>query len=192
VRIAPEGVPVSRLEPIVEASQVPPEGRADFEAVIASRGRINAPQSIIMYSPALSSRATALNDALRSALDPHDYELAVLVAAREFPIDFVWHAHVPTALRVGVSEELVEAIRTGGAVSDATDRERVIVNLGRELIGQRNVTQGTFDSAREELGEKLLVEVLMTMGNYLMIGCVLIAAEVEPSGAAPPLPNLPR
>jgi 4-carboxymuconolactone decarboxylase len=181
-----------RLERITEASQVPPDGQADFQAVIASRGRINAPQSIIMYSPALSSRATALNDALREALDPHDYEVAVLVAAREFPIEFVWHAHVPTALRVGVSDELVEAIRTGGPLADVSDRERVIVNLGRELIGQRRVSEETFDAARDTLGEKLLVEAMMTMGNYLMIGCVLIAAEVEPSGAAPPLLNVPR
>jgi 4-carboxymuconolactone decarboxylase len=180
-----------RLERIIEASQVSPDGLADFEAVMASRGRINAPQSLIMYSPALSSRATALNDALRAALDPHDYEVAVLVAAREQPIDFVWHAHVPTALKNGVSEELVEAIRTGGELPDVSDRERVIVNLGREIVGRKRVSQETFDAARAELGEKALIEVLMTMGNYLMIGCVLTAAEMEPSGAAAPLPNLP-
>ena len=79
------------------------EGRAAFDEIIASRGRINAPQSMLMYAPQISARASSLNDALRELLSEADFELAVLAAAREFDIDFVWAAHVPTALRAGVT-----------------------------------------------------------------------------------------
>jgi 4-carboxymuconolactone decarboxylase len=180
-----------RLAPITTIEQVPAGGEADFQAVVGSRGRINAPQSMIMYSPAVSSHATALNDVLRKEMSSRDYEVAVLVTAREFPIEFVWSAHVPAARRAGISDDVIEAIRSGGPLSAASRRDAIIIQLGRELIGQRRLSQETFDAAREELGEKLLIEAMMTMGNYLMIGCVLIGTAMEPVGEAPPLSNVP-
>ena len=181
-----------RLEPITTVDQVPEGGRDDYETVMASRGRLNAPQSMLFYSPGVGSRAMVLNDHLRASLSQYDYELAVLVASREFPIEFVWSAHVATARSVGISGDLIEAIRSGGAApSEASPRDRVVIQLGQELVGGRQLSQAAFDAAREVLGEKALIETLMTMGYYLMIGCVLIATDMEPRPDAPPLPNLP-
>ena len=180
-----------RLIPITHLEQVQPGGEADFEALVRSRGQINAPQSMIMYAPAIASRATELNDALRASLSKHDYEVAVLIAAREYPIEFVWSAHVPTAREEGVNDEVIEAIRMGGPLTAASKREQVIIQIGRELVGAvRVLSQETFDAARAELGEKTLIEIMMTMGYYLMIGCVLIGTAYEPRPNAPLLPNL--
>jgi alkylhydroperoxidase family enzyme len=178
-----------RLTPITQREQVAEPERAAFDAIVASRGRINAPQSMLMYAPEISARASALNDALRELLSEADFEVAVLSAAREFDIDFVWAAHVPAATRAGVSAATIEVIRTRGDLADLGQRERNIVAIGRELVGKHQLSTEVFEAARAELGDRGLIEVLAAMGYYVMIGCVLIATDMElPAGAE----RLPR
>ena len=173
-----------RLTPITSREQVSEQDRAAFDEIIASRGRINAPQSMLMYAPQISVRASSLNDALRELLSEADFEVAVLSAAREFNINFVWAAHVPAATRAGVSSETIDAIRTRGDISALTRREQIIVRIGRELVGKHQLSNDLFAQGRAELGERGLIEVLAAMGYYLMIGCVLIATDMElPEGA---------
>ena len=187
--MAKGGESMPRLTPITERSQVSPEGVPDFDLVIGSRGRINAPQSMIMYSPKIGSLSTALNDQLRANMSKHDYEIASLVASSEFHIPYVWSAHSVLALDVGVAPEVIEAIRSGGDLSVCSDRERVIIEVGRELVTDRALSDETFASARSELGEQLLIETLMTIGYYIMMGMVLNGCAMEPAnvGVAPKL-----
>ncbi len=178
-----------RLTPITQREQVPEDERVAFDEIIASRGRINAPQSMLMYAPQISARASLLNDALRELLSEADFEIAVLSAAREFDIDFVWAAHVPPATRAGVSAETIETIRTRGDLSRLSRRERSIVAISRDLVGKHQLSAEIFEEARGELGDRGLIEVLAAMGYYVMIGCVLIATDMElPQGAE----RLPR
>jgi 4-carboxymuconolactone decarboxylase len=173
-----------RLTPILQREQVAEADRPAFDEIIASRGRINAPQSMLMYAPQISVRASALNDALRELLSEADFEVAVLTAARAFDIDFVWAAHVPAATRAGVSSATIEAIRSRGDISALSRREQVIIRIGRELVGGHQLSMQLFADGRGELGERGLIEVLAAMGYYVMIGCVLIATDMElPEGA---------
>jgi 4-carboxymuconolactone decarboxylase len=178
-----------RLTPITEREQVDDEDREAFDEIVRSRGRINAPQSMLMYAPMISARASALNDALRELLSEADFEVAVLSAAREFQIDFVWAAHVTAATRAGVSAQTIEVIRSRGELSGLGNRERTIIAIGRQLVGEHQLSAELFEAGRAELGERGLIEVLAAMGYYLMIGTVLIATDYElPEGAQ----RLPR
>jgi 4-carboxymuconolactone decarboxylase len=178
-----------RLKAITQRDQVAEQDRAAFDEIIASRGRINAPQSMLMYAPQISVRSSFLNDALRELLSEADFELAVLGAAREFDIDFVWAAHAPTAARAGVSQATIDSVRARGDLSNLSKREQIIVSLSRELVGKHQLSAGAFEAARAELGERGVIEVLSAIGYYLMIGCVLIATDMElPAGAQ----RLPR
>ena len=168
-----------RLTPITQREQVAEQDRAAFDEIVGIRGRINAPQSMLMYAPKISVRASSLNDALRELLSDADFEVAVLSAAREFDIAYVWAAHVPAARRAGVSDATIEAIRSRGDLSALSRREQAIVTVGRELVGKHQLSAKTFGQARDELGERVLIEVLAAMGYYVMIGCVLIASDME-------------
>ncbi|MBV9895509.1 MAG: hypothetical protein JO020_15200 [Chloroflexi bacterium] len=121
---------------------------------------------------------------LRELLSDADFEPAVLSAAREFDIDFVWAAHQSAAMRAGVSQATIDVIRTRGDLSALSEREQVIISVGRELVGRHQLSAETFEAARKQLGDRGIIEVLATMGYYLMIGCVLIATDMElPAGA---------
>jgi 4-carboxymuconolactone decarboxylase len=101
----------------------------------------------------------------------------------------VWAAHVPAARRAGVSDATIDAIRSRGDLSSLSQREQAIVAVARELVGKHQLSGDTFEQARAELGERVLIEVLAAMGYYVMIGCVLIATDME---LPPDADRLPR
>ena len=74
-----------RLTPITKREQVGQDGLAAFDAIIKSRGAINAPQSMHMYVPEIARCSNDLSDSLRYRypLFDHDAELAIITAARE-------------------------------------------------------------------------------------------------------------
>ena len=75
-------------------------------------------------------------------------------------------------------------MRTRGDLSSLSKRERIIVSLSRELVGKHQLPAEAFEAARAELGDRGVIEVLSAIGYYLMIGCVLIATDMElPAGA---------
>jgi 4-carboxymuconolactone decarboxylase len=178
-----------RLTPITNREQLPEQDRAAFDEIVGIRGRINAPQSMLMYAPKISARASALNDALRELLSEADFEVAVLTAAREFDIAFVWAAHVPAAQRAGVSAATIDAIRNRSSLSALSKREQMIVSVGRDLVGKHQLSAEMFEQARAELGERDLIEVVAAMGYYVMIGAVLIATDMELPANADRLPG---
>ena len=183
-----------RLTPITTREQVPPGGEGAFDRVIASRGSINAPQSMLMYVPEVSALATAMNDALRfgSSMSDADVEVAILVAAREFDIAYVWSSHAKRAADLGVAHALIEAIATSAPLPPATGRrEAVLVRFGRELVGRHAMDDALFAAARAEFGERGVIELAALLGYYLMIGCVLIATDYPVAAGAPMLPRRP-
>ena len=180
-----------RLSPITTREQVPPAGEDAFDRVIASRGSINAPQSMLMYVPEVSALATAMNDALRfgSSMSDADVELAIIVAAREFDIAYVWSSHAKRAADLGVAPALIEAIATGATLPPTTaPREALLVRFGRELVGRHTMDDALFAEARAELGERGVIELAALLGYYLMIGCALIATDYPVAPGAPVLP----
>ena len=180
-----------RMTPITKREQVPPGGEDAFDRVIASRGSINAPQSMLMYVPEVSALATAMNDALRfgSSMSDADVELAICVAAREFDIAYVWSAHARRAVDLGVPQALIDAVATGAALPADTDaRATLITRFSRELVGRHTMDDALFTAVRTELGERGVIELSALLGYYLMIGCALIATDYPVAPGAAVLP----
>lgn len=181
-----------RLTPITKREQVSGDALAAFDAIIESRGRINGPQSMQMYAPAVARWSTALNDALRfdSTLSDHDTELAILMAARQMDCQYVWAAHVPAALKAGVRPEVIEIVGTKGSLDGLTHDEAIIVRYGREVLSDHKVSQETFDAALARFGETNTIVLGVLMGYYLMISCTLLATDMETAEGAAKLPKL--
>ena len=179
-----------RMTPITRREQVPAGGEGAFDRVIASRGSINAPQSMLMYVPEVSALTTAMNDALRfgSSMSDADVELAILVAAREFDIRYVWAAHAGRAATMGVDQALIDAIATGAELPAVGQRQSLITRFARTLVGRHTMTDALFADTRAELGDRGVIELAALLGYYLMIGCVLIATDYAPAANAAALP----
>jgi 4-carboxymuconolactone decarboxylase len=179
-----------RLPFLDNRDTLPSDALPAFDAIVGSRGRMNAPMSLLMYSPEAAARTAHLGNYLRfeSNLSPAIRELAIITAAREFDCAFVWAAHVPMALEGGIRQEVIDTVANFGDVGGLSDEEAAVVRLGRELIGRHQVSQSTFDAARAGFGERGLVDLTTLMGYYLVIATTLITMDVEIPEGRPRLP----
>jgi 4-carboxymuconolactone decarboxylase len=180
-----------RLTPITKREQVSEDGLAAFDAIVASRGGINAPQSMHMYVPEVAQCSNALSDSLRyrSHLSDHDTELAIITAAREMDCDYVWSGHSQAALRAGVRPEAIDIVAHRGSLEGLTMEEAAIVRFGREVISDHKLSQEAFDAAVAKFGEANTIVLGALMGHYTMMSCTLIATDYQPAEGAPVLPK---
>lgn len=167
---------------------VPEDGRHHFDAIEASRGEILGPFAVLLNSPELAGRTADLGTYVRfeSTLSDADRELAILTTAREFDCPYEWAMHQPIAVEAGVSDAALDVV-SERRETDRLDDEAVVIEYGRELFGERSVSDETFDAAFDRYGERGVVELTATMGYYAMIACVLNAFEVRPNADQPQL-----
>jgi 4-carboxymuconolactone decarboxylase len=136
---------------------------------------------------------TALNRYLRfeAGLSPQVREVAILITAREMDSQFEWCAHENEALRVGVAPATVDAIKHRRSTAGLDETDAVIIALGREMFGGREVTPETFAKAEALFGPHKLVDLVLLMGNYAGTAALLCAFDMQLHKGQEPLLPIP-
>src|SRR5262249_46382246 len=117
-------VSLNRL-PVVKREQMDEEGKKAYDLNAGGPGKIaqpTGPGAIALYSPGSSEPLRRLNNYLRrdgNILGNAITELAILVAAREGDSQYIWSAHEPAALKAGVTQQVIDAVKYGKEVSGA-------------------------------------------------------------------------
>jgi 4-carboxymuconolactone decarboxylase len=109
--------------PLVSRADLDTDGQKLFDHYTSSamlRG-LHGPASIWLHSPKLAELYQPLDTYLRhgAGLSEPMREVCILAIARECDNAFEWAAHEPEALRVGVPQPVVEAIKIRSADIDA-------------------------------------------------------------------------
>ena len=184
---------MARLRPLRTKEEVPAEGHAAFDSIVASRGSMPGPFAVMMHAPEVAGRAAHLGAYLRfeSSLPPQVQELAIITATREVDCVPEWSGHVNAARRVGVSEAAITAVGTFADLGGLPPDEALIVRFTRELMGKHRVSAEAYEAVRAKFGERGVVELAATAGYYGLVASVVNAAELEPSTNANPLPPRP-
>ena len=76
----------------------------------------------------------------------------------------------------------------GELMDGLTADESLVVGYGREMFGNKRVSDATFDAAKERFGVQGVTELTATMGYYGMLACALNTFEVQPAADAERLP----
>ncbi|MCC2665980.1 MAG: Carboxymuconolactone decarboxylase [Geminicoccaceae bacterium] len=100
--------------------------------------------------------------------------------------EFEWHAHARLARAAGISEAVIEAIRTGAETALADPRSRAVHALARELFATRTLSDATYAAAEAALGRRALVDLVGLLGYYTLVSMTLNAFAVPtPDGSHP-------
>jgi len=190
--IQPESL--NRL-PVVKRGQMDEEGKRVYDLSAGGAGKTvqpTGPGAIALYSPGAAEPLRKLNNYLRrkgNIQGPALTEVAILVAAREFDIQYVWSAHDPAALRAGVAQPTIDVIKYGKHVSGLGEKETVIIRMGRQLFREHKLNSDTFAKAVELFGKQGTVELVALMGDYTLNGLLLDALDQHlPADRKPLLP----
>ncbi len=121
-------------------------------------------------------------------LDPGLREVAILEVARVTPAEYEWVQHVPIALAVGVSREQVAAIERGEITAAVLHADqRLVLAFTDEVVRDARASDATFAAVAQRFCEREIVELLLTIGSYMMLARVMRILDLEldePAGTA--------
>ena len=184
----------------VSLSRVPPVQRADLDDegkriydVLAGAGKTlgpTGPSAVTMHSPKAAEPIFALNQYLRKTVAGARYfEVAALVAAAEFQQQYEWSGHEPAALRAGVEQSVIDAIKFNRDLKGVPEKDATIIRLGRAIFRDHKVTPELWARMEQHFGRQGAVEVTMVIADYAMVGFLLTAVDQQlPPDRKPLLP----
>lgn len=166
---------LTRLPPL-SRDQLDAEGQEAYDYIVGDGPQpTTGPGAVSLYSPPLAKIWHDLNQYLRndSVVERRYFELASILGAWEIGQQYEWSAHEPAALRYGISQAAVDAVKYDREPVGATREETVIIRLARQILRDHHVDSELYAEAVELFGERGLVELVTIMGDYIMVGMVL-------------------
>jgi 4-carboxymuconolactone decarboxylase len=179
-----------RIPLITKKEQLSEERQAEYDAIFEVIGNVGGPFGVLLYSPGLAEMVckTGAHVRLQSTLTMVERELAVLAVSREKDAAYEWGAHVNAGRKAGMREEAIDAMRSGGDVSQLEPDERDIITYTRQLLQTNKVEQSLFDALVARHDVRWLVELTATIGQYQYISAINNAFGMEPGPEADHLP----
>ncbi len=175
--------------------QLDDEGKKFYDEIASRDGRniagLRGPMGIRLYSPKLGELSRGLNQYLRfeSGLSGPVRELAILIVARETSNQFEWAAHEPVARKEGLSETAIDTVKNRKSTAELGEEQSALIQLGREIFEDKEVSQDTFNRALNAFGKQGLVNIVSLMGSYASTAVLLKTFDMQlPPGVNPPLP----
>jgi 4-carboxymuconolactone decarboxylase len=145
-------------------------------------GSIQGPWAHMLRSPELAARAASYSDHLRDGLAvPRKLSLlGIIMTARHWNAGYVWNAQSPQAKAAGISESVIEAIRTKKKPAFTDPAEEAVYNLFSELYGKQGMSDAVYAAAEKSLGATGVIEVLNAAGFYSTIASIVVTTGVAP------------
>ena len=153
------------------------------------RGLVQGPLLAWLHSPDLADRAQALGAFCRynTSLPPRLSELAIITVGAYWKAGFEWFVHAPIAVKAGLDEAAVEALRTGGTPHFVGEDEQAVWRFTHHLLHDRTVPDATYRTVEDLLGAPATVELVGIIGYYGLICMTINAFGVPiPEGGAEP------
>ena len=117
-----------------------------------------------------------------SAVEPRLRELAILRVAQLTPgADYEWVQHVPILLAVGGTDADVAALEAGDIEAFGAD-ERLVLRFTEEVVRDASPSPAVWDAASARFTPREIIELLLTIGQYMMLGRVMATARIDIDG----------
>jgi 4-carboxymuconolactone decarboxylase len=178
-----------RLPLPADAAMTPAQREAAQALINGPRKGVYGPFLPLLRSPALLERTAKVGEYLRfeSVLDARIRELVTCAVARHVSNQFEWTMHAPLAIKAGVAEATIEALRQGACPKQLPPDEEVALDFTRELLATHGTSDPTYAAALKTFGEQGLVELTMLIGYFAMVCWVMnVARTPAQAGAAGP------
>ena len=170
-----------RIKPIAPGTK--PE-LANIEAGIqAERGRVSLLYQVLLNSPPLAQGWEQLLTAVRNRSSvPADLrEMVILRVAVLNRAPYEFEAHVPHALKAGMSQEKIDALHDAEGLqkNEAFNQpERDVLALTDSMTRDIEVPDSVFDAAKAHFNDQQLTDLVATVAAYNMVSRFLTAFKI--------------
>ena len=176
---------MARLTSITKKSQVAAEHQAVFDEIVASRGAVQGPFTMLLHCPELASHMVHLGGFVRfqGKLDMRARVLAAMTVAREFDTLYVWGAQTGSARRQNIPESTIDAVREKHS-RGVPPEDAQIIEFTRELIRKHRVSDESAKALHARFGDEGMIEFTGAIGYYSMLCMMANAVELEAGSGA--------
>jgi alkylhydroperoxidase family enzyme len=160
-----------------------PEVRVLADRIRRERdGRMLNLYSMLLNAPPVAEGWLALFTAIRQQCTLRgDYrELAILRVALLNGAPYEYQAHVPFALREGVTQQQIDALENWDSSVVLTPAQRAVLAYTDSMTREIHVPDAVFDALRGHFNNREIVELTATVGGYNLVSRFLEALAVDP------------
>ncbi|HEV3332413.1 MAG TPA: hypothetical protein VG096_15595 [Bryobacteraceae bacterium] len=164
-----------RFKPL-KYDDMTPEQKTMIDHLLAGeRGGARGPFNVLLRSPEVGDLAQQFGGAMRfhTALSRDVSETIIIMTGRFWMAQYEWNAHKAAALANGVKPAIVDAIAGGKRPTGMSPAMEVAYNFIDELLTTHQVTDATFEAAKERYGEKGVVDITGLSGWYGLVSMAL-------------------
>ena len=115
-------------------------------------------------------------------------ELLVLRTAWLSRVDYEWGSHVVIAQDAGLTEREIDRVTQGPDATGWSEFDAALLRAADELHAHRFISDVTWETLAGQYTDHQLVEVVLTVGNYTLLGMYFntIGVPVDPGMAQVP------
>ncbi len=179
---APSKAPLpSDIDPVT-LSRLPPVSPADLDEegkkLLAARPDFKAapgPTHVTIYSP--QGRTLGIPTGENSPVGARNFQLAVLIMAREIDQQYEWSAHEPAGRRQGLEQSVIDVVKYNRDVTGLSEKDATFITFGRTLYREHKVSSELWAKMVALFGRQHTVQLMMIMGDYFRVGFMMNAVD---------------
>ena len=161
-----------------------PEGNdqlaATYKRITETRGYVSAILMSLSHAPEGLEAFAKYGEYVRygTELPGRVRELSVLAIAAGN--QYAWSHHHPHAIKAGVTQQELDSLESGGALSDTISApEKAAICYAREFGQGGKVSDETFAEARRHFSERRITDLTLLCGYFMALGSIITAFRVE-------------
>jgi hypothetical protein len=149
------------------------------------------PTHVTVYVP--RERSLGIPSGENSPIGARQFQLAVLIAAREIDQQYEWSAHEPAGLRQGLEQSVIDVVKYDRPVTGLAEKDATMITFGRTLLREHKVSSELWAKMVSLFGRQHTVDIMAIMGDYIRVGIMLNAVDQrQPPNRPALLPPLDR
>ncbi len=169
-----------RITPVIPGTR--PELATQEAQILAERGRISPLYQVLLNSPPIAHGWEQMLSAVRNrnSIPAGLREMVILRVAVLNRAPYEFEAHVPHALKAGVSQEVIDGLRAvpladGMPLSPA---ERVALRLTDAMTRDIDVPEALYDEVKQHFDAQGQIDLVATAAAYNMVSRFLVALQI--------------
>ena len=173
--------------PVLDPDEMDDTQRAIHDRILADGGRIGFGPAIgYAYSgPVWDSHNKSSAHLLDCSLTNVQVRIISLMTVRHWKAAYPWSAQAKTAVKAGLSLDIIEAINEGRQPDFENAEDAAVYAAAKELLETGNLSDDGFRAAEETLGYQRIVELVGAIGHFCTTGLMANVVGVTPDPNAP-------
>ncbi|WP_050460789.1 carboxymuconolactone decarboxylase family protein [Herbaspirillum autotrophicum] len=173
---AQDRMPIPAMDQLNDAQR-----KAAQDIIDGPRKALYGPFIPLLRSPELMDRSSKMGEYLRykSAIGTKLSELVILIVARHWTQQVEWYLHQPIALKVGIKQEVIDAIADGRTPQGMSEDEQIVYDFSTEINTNKGVSDVTYNRAKARFGDTGVIDMLGVNGYYNFLAIIMNGVRTE-------------